>query len=399
MERRRAVNGCRHLRWKDRPALLLTNGLVQLVALNGGGHLAEFRFCAGTGFPRQNVLWEAPWRTIDPTDYNARLHAKLYGPPPVGQFISGYTGHALCLDTFGMPSKQEAREGLPLHGEAASRRWLLAQRSVSRVEARARFRVSLPIAGLLLERALWLRKAESLIYVRETVSNLRSVDHFFEWTQHATFGPPLLEEGESLIVLSGTRGRTWPHGYERKALLADNRDFRWPRAPALDGSKIDLARPFLHRGKGLLAAVLLNPEREHAFIAALNFRLGLLAGYCFRRCDFPWVAIWEENCARTYPPWNGTTRARGLEFGSTPMPLGKQAIFFSGPLFRTPTFVSLPARGRKEAGYVAFLAAVPKSWRRIRDVQVSRASITVVGPGPKDRVKLRASSLGEVGLG
>lgn len=75
-----------------------------------------------------------------------------------------------------------------------------------------------------------------------------------------------------------------------------------------------------------VVAVHQIPGREIGFVSALNWELGLVFGYCFRSVDFPWLAIWHENCAREYAPWNGKTQTLGLEFGTTPMSVGKKAM-------------------------------------------------------------------------
>ena len=380
--------------WKGRRCVRLTNGRIEIIMLTGGGHIAALRFLPGLGLPAENALWEAPWPTMDPDRYRLRQHTSRYGPPPAGKFLSSFTGHALCMDYFGGPSQEELQQNLPLHGEAAAQRWKIKS---SPGNTGVAMEVSLPAAGLSFRRRYRLLKNESIAYIQEEVTNRRPADHYFHWTQHVTLGPPLLQKDESAVFLPGTRGKTWPHGYEGRSLLANSREFHWPLAPGTNARRADLSRPFLRRGKGFVAAVLLDPEREFGFIVALNWRMGLLAGYLFRRHDFPWVAIWEENCARSGSPWNGTTQARGMEFGSTPMPVGKRESFFGGPLFDTPTFRCIPAKGKLQAGYIAFLASAPAGWRRIRDVEVVRNAIVLRGPGPRDALRLPSAGLHEMG--
>ena len=57
---------CESIQWKGRDAIRLANGIVELISLTGGGHLAAFRFLDGDDRSSQNVLWEAPWTTLDP---------------------------------------------------------------------------------------------------------------------------------------------------------------------------------------------------------------------------------------------------------------------------------------------------------------------------------------------
>src|SRR5260370_7798537 len=106
-----AVGG---VKWNGRRAYGVSNAKAELTVLAGGGHVADFRLC---GSPI-NVLWESPWPTIEPQTFSSREHAALYGDGPVGRFLCGYTGHALALGYFGMPSSEEPNQGLPLHAQA-----------------------------------------------------------------------------------------------------------------------------------------------------------------------------------------------------------------------------------------------------------------------------------------
>ena len=110
--------------WKNRSALRLTNGMMDAVLLQGGGHIADLRL-AGPHGPTINCLWCAPWPTADPGDPGFKSLAERYGADPAGPFLAGYTGHALCLDIFGPPSQEDGARGVPLHGEASAREWHL----------------------------------------------------------------------------------------------------------------------------------------------------------------------------------------------------------------------------------------------------------------------------------
>jgi hypothetical protein len=381
---------CSKTSWQGRQAWALENGLVRLVTLTGGGHIAEFRFTQASGKPSLNPLWVPPWKTIEPYRYKASLHKSRYGPTEVGKMLSGVVGHSICLDYFGMPSEEEAAQGLSIHGEAPSAKWVAVSRRVTAHEAKLTLSVRLPIAGLKLVREIRLLQGESVAYVKETVVNERPEDRLFHWTEHVTLSPPFLSQSEGQIAISATRGRTLAHSYDHQDLVKPSVDFRWPHAPGLGRKEIDLTRPFTRSGTGFLVSLLLDPRRETQFICALNLRHRLLLSYCFQRSDFPWVAIWEENQARTEPPWNGRSQARGLEFSSTPFPVGRREAFANGPLFGTPTFSIVPARARKTVRYLAFLSEVPKGVDAIRDVRFTNGQIQVLGAGAADVVSVPA---------
>lgn len=344
---------CNKTWWNGREAYCLTNGLVQLVSLTGGGHLAEFRFTDKSGQSRMNPLWAPPWKTMEPYRYQEKLHGKTYGPRSEAQLLSGIAGHNICLDYFGPPSEEEAAAGMSTHGEAPSARWRKERAQVTARQAALRLGVHLPVAGLRFRREIRMAHGESVAYVRETVVNENKQDHLFHWTQHVTFGPPFLDAEVCRVAISGTNGLTLPEGYGGRELLASGEEFRWPHAPGAKGGKVDLRQPISHQGLGFCAGLLLDPNRDIEFVAAVNTDENLLMGYCFRRQDFPWAVIWEENCSRQVNPWKGRTQTRGMEFGSTPLPYPRRQAFATPPLFGTPMFSIVSAR-KSDSGVCDF---------------------------------------------
>jgi hypothetical protein len=356
------------IRWKGRDAIRVANGLVELICLNGGGHLAEFRFLDGNGAPTQNVLWGPPWATLDPgQDWSPEMSLN-YGPDVTGKFLAGFTGHALCLDYFGNPPETKAAAGLGIHGEAAVVRWD-ALRSDDLQRAHCRWEASLPVSELKFERDIELRNGQSVAYIRETAYNPTGVEHRCDWVEHATFGPPFLVNGASTVSVSGHSGMTSPLGYEDRSLFPGNLYFSWPYVERPEElTKADLRRPFAAKGSGFLAGLKLDPERQIEFLVVVNWKLGLGMGYCFRRRDFPWMTIWEENCARQSAPWNGIAQARGMEFGTTPLPIAPNGGLSDERFADTPVGCCIPARGSKTARYLMFLFRVPSQMRSVGNV-------------------------------
>jgi hypothetical protein len=95
------------------------------------------------------------------------------------------------------------------------------------------------------------------------------------------------------------------------------------------------------------------PAREHTFFTAFSPSLKLAIGYVWKQADFPWLGIWEENCSRNNPPWNGETITRGMEFGVSPFPESRRQMVDRGQLFEVPSYRWLPAKGRLQAEYWA----------------------------------------------
>ena len=98
-------------------------------------------------------------------------------------------------------------------------------------------------------------------------------------------------------------------------------------------------------------AHLADPKRERAYFVAFEPKFRLAFGYIWRRTDFPWLGIWEENCSRQAAPWDGRTVTRGMEFGVSPFPETRREMVERNRLFDAPTYKWISARGRLEAEY------------------------------------------------
>ena len=107
----------------------------------------------------------------------------------------------------------------------------------------------------------------------------------------------------------------------------------------------------------------MDQTREAAFFVAFAPAARLAFGYIWKRRDFPWLGIWQENHSRTHAPWNGATLTCGMEFGVSPMPESRRAMIDRGRLFDVPTYRWIPAKSRVEVEYCAVIReadAVPE---------------------------------------
>jgi hypothetical protein len=262
-------------------------------------------------------------------------------------------------------------------------------------EAELRFSLRLPASGLAFTRSLALRAGESLVRVRETVRNLLAADQFIQWQQHAVLGPPFLDPRDCVITMPGAHAVTDASDYEGHPALAPAAEFSWALAPGIHGGSVDLQRPCQTPATGFVAGIQLDPRREHAFVCAVNRVHRLAIGYVFRRSRFPWVTLWEENCARTTPPWSGREQARAFEFGLSPLPIGREATLRMGDKFSTSTILRLPARGSLTAAWAMFLCRTPAGVDRIDDivVQPNRLRLTT---NRRTAVTITASGIAEL---
>lgn len=324
----------------------IENRDLRVTILREGGHIAEvFDKRAGV-----SPLWTPPWPSLDPSRYDRASHPE-YGDGADASLLAGIMGHNLCLDIFGGPSAEEAAAGLPVHGEASTVAYRLELDGDELVAS-----ADLPLAGLRVERRLALQ--DRAVRVRECVENAGAADRPVGWTQHVTLGPPFLERGVTEFRASATRSRVHETPFGTADYLRAGADFDWPHAPRMDGSLADLRVYSSAAASSAYTAHLMDPGQAEAWFVAFSPPAGLAFGYVWRRADFPWLGIWEENGSRAQPPWNGRTMTRGMEFGVSPFPETRRAMIDRGRLFDTPTYRWIPAKSRVIVEYWCVSTAV-----------------------------------------
>lgn len=327
--------------YQNRRAVQLENELVRVTVLVEGGHIAGILHKA-TGV---NPLWTPPWPSIEPSTYDPGKHPE-YGRNAESKLLAGIMGHNVCIDVFGGPSPEEAAAGVTVHGEASVLPYDISLDGDVLLAS-----VEMPLSQLRFERALVLDGRRVLI--TERVTNLSAWDRPIAWTQHVTLGPPFLQRGRTQFSSNVTKSRTFEG--EFGDMFPAGVNFDWPMAPTGDGGTYDL-RLFSDRDVSAgFTTHLVNPEREDGFFVAMSPE-GLAFAYIWKRTDFPWLGIWEENHARQSPPWNGKALTRGMEFGASPMPESRRQMIERGTLFGVPAYKWLPARGTLTANYQAVIA-------------------------------------------
>jgi hypothetical protein len=315
----------------SRRAEQIENDHLRVTVLAEGGHIAEVLH-KKSGV---NPLWTPPWPSIEPSTYR-RENDAVYGAGVDASLLCGIMGHNLCLDIFGGPSAEEEAAGLPVHGEASVVPYAI--RSTGRELVMT---ADLSLAQLRVERRLFLQNDH--VRIEERVQNLSGTDRAVGWTEHVTLGPPFLQKGVTEFRASATRSKVYEQKFGSADYFKVAAEFSWPHAPRSSGGTADLRRFTDLPVSGGYTAHLMDPARDDSFFVAFSPRDQLAFGYVWRRTDFPWMGIWEENLSRSQPPWNGQTITRGMEFGASPFPETRREMMERGRLFETPTFRWIPA--------------------------------------------------------
>jgi hypothetical protein len=345
--------------FRGRRAIRLSNGLVELAALTGGGHIAEFRFADSS----LNPLWQPNWPSIEPEQYDPARYPE-YGTIE-GRLLASIAGHILALNHFGELSEAEiAAQGYE-HGEAPNLPWQVAEHGADADGAHLTYGLELPEAGMRFSRRIVLRPGTAVAHFVEEVENLRRSDSPLAYVQHVTLGPPFVEPGATRLDLSGARAHTYPQSFGEIDPLTPDLEFAWPQGPGLSSLDVFPNRQPLTT---VCTVALESGADTAAFVAVSNPRLGLLLAYVFPSETFPWTALWYENRGLDYAPYDSRTVAWGVEFGTSPFPDGRIAKFSSGPLMGRRRFGVLGARTTLRTEYDAILAAIPSDWRGVAQI-------------------------------
>jgi hypothetical protein len=344
--------------FQNRRAVRVENGVVRVTATVEGGHIAEIRH-KGSGV---NPLWLPPWPSIEPSAYDLAEHPG-YGNDSDARLLAAILGHNICLDTFGGPSSEEAKAGIPPHGEGP----VVPYQVSSIAETEMILSGALNLAQLRFTRRIKLSSGSAVVRLSETAENLSATDRPIAWTQHVTLGPPFLETGKTQFHMPATRSKVGDASFnDNRGPYVPDAEFDWPLCPRKSGGAEDFRTYTKGPVSGGFTTHLMDPSREQVFFMTWSPASKVLFGYIWNRQDFPWMARWEEHHLRNQPPWNGKAITCGMEFGVSPFVEPRRKMVERGTLFGVPSYKWVPAKSKLNVEYCAFITtnnAMPDSVR------------------------------------
>jgi hypothetical protein len=283
--------------------------------------------------------------------------------------------HFLCLDRWGPPSDAERRNGMPFHGEASRVEWKELEGGSKN---RAAMSASLPIAGLEIRRSIQLSESAAVFRVSETVTNRNKLGRVYNMVQHATVGPPFLDE-TTVVDSNAQRGLMQSSPLPNPEQL----EIHWPQA-LQQGKPVDLRHLTDDPDPNVVSFVI---DGDMGWVTATNAAKQLMIGYLFSTADYPWLNLWRHVQA-------GKPLARGLEFGTTGLHQPFKILAAKPLIFGRPTFAYLDAGESATRRYTAFLARVPDDFAGVQSVAYRDGRITVKERGPRGReLTLEAGAL------
>jgi len=308
--------------WRGVGAWRLAGGDLEIVVTRVGAHLAAI---TGRG-ETLNPLWQPPWSATSPQDGVDR--PDVYGGGPEASLLAGIVGHNLCLDRFGPPRPGESR---PVHAEAGVATWKLVAPELpgGGVES-VRIAAELLEARLRVERAFRVEGEELL--VTTSVTHRDDEPRAIEWAEHVTLGDPFLDGA----VFHAEADAGWIWGGEPRE--------SWRFSNAVPEGEVDVSAALaMPRSDAAAAGDIVATRLTRGWFRAERADLGRYLEYEWDADEFPWLCLWTQHQSRTGKPWNGVTRARGMEFSTKPFPEGEPPAERVGSFQGRPTTCIVPA--------------------------------------------------------
>lgn len=307
-----------------RRAVVMDGEAAQLVVDMAGGSIADFQF--------QD-------QGLNPLDWNRH-----------GEGTQAHSmGHFLCLDRWASASQAESANGMPGHGEASNVEWKLLRGPAKKDDfIEVEMQAVLPLAGLQVRRWIRLSQQHAFVTVREEVTNTNKLGRIYNMVQHPTIGPPFLDE--TTVVDANAH-----KGFMAYSPLPDPEDpeVYWPQAINLNsGQSVDMR--YLADDQNPTNAGY-TFEEEYGWTTASTAGHNLLIGYMWKTEEYPWFNVWRATAA-------GKPVARGLEFGTTGLPLPPAVLVAKGKIFDRPLFEYIDAGQTVSRVYAAFLFAIPADY-------------------------------------
>ncbi|MFP4499147.1 MAG: DUF4432 family protein [Vulcanimicrobiota bacterium] len=374
-----AMESPQRLEFQGRKGWKLENDKVEIIALEGGGHIV-YAGLKSQGDSGVNPYWVPHWKSMEPAQFDAEKHAPIFGKNNEAKLLASIMGHNICLDFFGVPSEAEYEYGgITVHGEAPVVPWKEVRTWGNEEETGLIYEGKLPESQLVIRRTLVLRKNEPVLRIKEELTNKGSFDRPIGWCQHVTFGAPFVEKGVTFFDFPSGRGAVAPFAFSNDMRYEKGKEYRWPYIPGSSGELINARFAAAEDKSSDYTANLLDRNLNYGYFTAVNPRKDLMVGYVWDNKLFPWLDNWEENHARTHKPWNGNEMTRGMEFSTTPWTYTRKETVRQGAFFDTSTYEWIGAGKTITTEYFAFYISPPENFIGTEMLKLDRNSIEIEG--------------------
>jgi hypothetical protein len=350
------------------PSWRLQNPAVEAWITRTGGMLAPATFRLSDGRKVQPFAI-APWA-------REKLPA---GVPPLLQALRG---DFFCAP-FGGNGTRWHGEQHPPHGESANARWDLVAATREHDTTSLHLRIVGKVRRGTIDKHLTLRRGQGAIYCEHTLSGFSGPMSIGTHPCVRVPGP----EGSARISAGGWDwGQVLPVPFENpaaggySALQVGARFRSLSAVPLATGGDADLSRYPAREGFEDLVMLMGKPGRLLGW-SAVTFPQ---QRWVFLQLKNPEVLrhtiLWHSHGGRHYAPWNGRHRGViGLEETTSYFHLGLAESVRSNAISRAgyPTTVMLTPRRRLRVAHIFAVAAIPRGFDVVADVQAAPGGIEI----------------------
>lgn len=350
------------------PSWRLAVSGVEAFVTRQGGMLAPVHFDIGGKIVQPYEV--APWAE-EPVD------------PAMPSILKTLRGDFFCMP-FGANEAPYGTEVYPLHGETANEPWTLRALTETAAGVDLKLSMETKVRPAHVLRELSLRKGQTVVYDRQTVSGAGGP---MDFGHHATLQFPRKPGSGRVSTSRFVYGQVnpepteWPEkqGYnclKHGAVFDDLRS-----VPTLFGDKADLSIYPSRQGYEDIAMLVSDPALPFAWTAVA------LAGegYCWFALKDPRVlrntVLWFSNTGRYYAPWSG--RHLGV------MGLEEVTAYFAYGLAESagpneiaakgfPTSVTLSPEKPLVVTYIMGVAAIDAGFDRVAAIEPDGDGIRLI---------------------
>jgi len=350
------------------PSWKFASDKVEAAITRMGGHLAPVRFRLGRRVVEPFSI--APWA--------AEKCAK--GTPPLLQALRG---DFFCAP-FGGNETSYRSEKHPPHGEAANANWRFATLERTAHSTTLHLSLKTKVRRGHIRKSIALRRGQTALYCRHVLSGFTGPMNF---GHHAMLKFPDAPESGHLSTSPIQYGQVLPTRFENPAqggyssLLPGAVFRRLDHVPSVFGGNVDVSRYPARRGFEDLLMVVHTTRGNFAWTAVAFPE----EGYVWFSLKDPSVlqstVLWISNGGRHYAPWNGRhVNVMGLEDVTSYFHYGIAESARKNPVNRLghATAHQLSPKTPLVVNYIMGVAAIPRSFDRVREIQPERGGIALV---------------------
>ncbi len=347
------------------PSYELKSKNVDLAVTKEGGHCAPVTFrCGGKTIRPFSVV---PWCDEKVAPGIDRIAKNLRGD----FFCLPFGGNTTPIKKLGYGTKQFSFE---CHGDPANAEWDFEESQKCKNGAMLHLsQTSKKIKGLRVDKRLYARAGQSVIYSEHTVSGLNAqmpVGHH----------PTLDFTGKTTRISAGPfkEGFVNPTPFENpaqggyQALKEGARFTSLKKVPTICGTTADLSVYPARRGFEDLALLLNDPKADFAWVSAVVQKEGWLYFALKDPKVLAATVLWISNGGRHYAPWNGRHTDRiGLEDVTSYFAYGWAESQAPNALKKkdVPTTIKFSSKKPTKIRYIMGVAAVPKNFDEVAKVE------------------------------